>query len=50
MRRDIEKELIPALRHLGVRFYAYNPVGIDYRDYDDLGESDVYLFRLLVVY
>eukprot|EP00117_Sycon_ciliatum_P015552 scpid46086/ scgid15345/ Aflatoxin B1 aldehyde reductase member 2; Succinic semialdehyde reductase len=24
--RDIEKELLPALRRLGIRFYAYNPL------------------------
>ena len=25
--RDIEAELIPALRRFGIRFYVYNPVG-----------------------
>lgn len=35
--RDVEGELFPALRHLGIRFYAYNPLagglltGRDYR-------------------
>ena len=24
--RDIEQELIPALRRFGIRFYVYNPV------------------------
>ena len=25
--RDVEKELLPAIRALGMRFYAYNPLG-----------------------
>ena len=42
--RDVEKELLPALRHLGIRFYAYNPLagGLltgKYLDFNSLPES-----------
>lgn len=41
--RSVEPELIPALRKLGIRFYAYNPLagGLLSGKYSDLSQRDV---------
>ncbi|MDQ8186284.1 aldo/keto reductase [Pelagicoccus sp. SDUM812002] len=41
--RAVERELIPALRHLGIRFYAYNPLagGILAGKYQDFSKEPI---------
>jgi len=46
--RDVERELIPCLRHYGVRFYAYNPLAGSTHSYLDLSLSPS-LFPLLTL-